>query len=109
MLGSRTASATLRLDWPGITPERLRELLPKFIDYLVWKKAEGTREGTFELALFERPFRREGSRPLRELVPTMPQGSDDGKSITERPPDGQNGRSVDSQGDWFARCPVWRG
>jgi len=51
-----------------VTPEHLKDCLPKFINYVLWRKDAKTNEGKFEVALFERPFRGDDGRLLREIV-----------------------------------------
>jgi len=46
----------------------LKDCLPKFINYVMWRKEAKARTGRFEVALFERPFRADQGRLLREVV-----------------------------------------
>ncbi|GEM_PF-6987661 len=50
------------------TATHLRDILPKFVDYVVWRRNSTTRKGRFEVAFFERPFRADRGRLLREVV-----------------------------------------
>lgn len=56
------------LDHPGVTPDHLKDCLPKFINHVTWKKDVDAHKGRFEVALFERPFRADRGRLLREVV-----------------------------------------
>ncbi len=51
-----------------VTPDLLKDCLPKFINYVIWRKDPKTPNGRFEIALFERPFRGDEGRLLREIV-----------------------------------------
>lgn len=50
------------------TPDHLKDCLPKFINHVTWKKDVDAHKGRFEVALFERPFRADRGRLLREVV-----------------------------------------
>ena len=54
------------LDHPGVTPDHLKDCLPKFINYVTWRKEANAPKGRFEVALFERPFRADQTRLLRD-------------------------------------------
>lgn len=56
------------LEHPGVTPAHVKDCLPRFVNYVTWKKEQGAHKGRFEIALFERPFRADRERPLREVV-----------------------------------------
>ena len=56
------------LDHPGATPDHLKDCLPKFINHVTWRKEADAHKGRFEVALFERPFRADRGRLLREVV-----------------------------------------
>jgi hypothetical protein len=63
------------LDHPGVTPDHLKDCLPKFINHVTWKKDVGAHQGRFEVALFERPFRSDRGRLPRELVEDLGGGA----------------------------------
>ena len=56
------------LDHPRATPDHIKDCLPKFINYVLWRKETNAHRGRFEVALFERPFRADRGRLLREVV-----------------------------------------
>ncbi len=56
------------LDHARVTPDHLKDCLPKFINYVTWRKEARADKGRFEVALFERPFRADRGRLLREVV-----------------------------------------
>lgn len=67
------AGKTLRylagiLDHSRVTADHLKDCLPKFINYVMWRKDANAHKGGFEVALFERPFRADQGRLLREVV-----------------------------------------
>jgi len=51
-----------------VTPALLKDCLPKFINYVIWRKDVKQPTGRVEIALFERPFRGNDGRLLREIV-----------------------------------------
>lgn len=62
------------LDHAQVTPDHLKDCLPKFINYVTWRKEARADKGRFELALFERPFRADRGRLLREVVEDLAGG-----------------------------------
>ena len=113
-----TAGRTVRflsgiLARKGVTVAHIRDLLPRFIDYVVWRKGgeDDAPEDVLEVALFEQPFRGEDGRPLTEVVVDLgPTGSSNGKGdptgcepeATESPTSGPNGAARGSGGYGFA-------
>ncbi|MBI4230955.1 MAG: recombinase family protein [Planctomycetes bacterium] len=82
------------LGHPGATPERVKDLLPRFIDYVVWRKAPKSRKkGHLEVALFERPFRSDRGREVTEVVRELAEAEPGGSAPDGSEP-GQNGRGV---------------
>lgn len=57
-----------------VTPDLLKDCLPKFINYVIWRKDAKEPKGRFEVALFERPFRGDQGRLLREIVDDLEGG-----------------------------------
>ena len=57
-----------------VTPDLLKDCLPKFINYVIWRKDPKTPNGRFEIALFERPFRGDEGRLLRKIVDDLEGG-----------------------------------
>ncbi len=51
-----------------VTPALLKDCLPKFINYVIWRKDLKQPTGRVEIAFFERPFRADHGRLLREIV-----------------------------------------
>jgi hypothetical protein len=112
------AGKTLRylagiLDHTGMTADHLKDCLPKFINYVIWRKDVGAHKGRFEVALFERPFRADRGRLLREVVEDLRAGSNGNghkasETHTPRPPapperqSGQNGAACGSSCSGFA-------
>jgi len=112
------AGKTLRylagiLDYPGVTADHLKDCLPKFINYVIWRKEANAHKGRFEVALFERPFRADRGRLLREVVEDLGAGSNGNghktsETHTPRPPapperqSGQNGAACGSSCSGFA-------
>ncbi|MBI4566275.1 MAG: recombinase family protein [Planctomycetes bacterium] len=47
-------------------PERIRAMLPRFIDYVVWRQDKG--QGTLEVALFPTPFVKPKDVTLRKML-----------------------------------------
>jgi site-specific DNA recombinase len=56
------------LDHPGVTPDHIKDCLPKFINSVTWRREMEAHRGQFEVAIFERPFRADRGRLLREVV-----------------------------------------
>lgn len=52
----------------GRARPRGKDCLPKFINYVTWRKESRADQGRFEVALFERPPRADRGRLLREVV-----------------------------------------
>jgi predicted transcriptional regulator len=73
------------LDHPGVTPDHLKDCLPKFINHVTWEKDVGAHQGRFEVALFERPFRSDRGRLLRELVEDLGGGPKGGNGNGHEP------------------------
>jgi hypothetical protein len=65
-------------------------LPPKSINYVTWRKEANAHTGRLEVALFERPFRADHSRLLREVVEDLAGGNGHGASGGQKP--GQKGR-----------------
>ena len=91
------AGKTLRylagiLDHSRVTADHLKDCLPKFINYVIWRKEAKAHTGRFEVALFERPFRANQGRLLREVVENLGAGSNGNgqKSLDSNTPH-QNG------------------
>jgi len=57
-----------------VTPDLLKDCLPKFINYVIWRKDLKQPTGRVEIALFERPFRGDHGRLLREIVEDLEGG-----------------------------------
>ena len=57
-----------------VTPDLLKDCLPKFINYVIWRKDVKQPTGRVEIALFERPFRGDQGRLLREIVEDLEGG-----------------------------------
>jgi len=57
-----------------VTPDLLKDCLPKFINYVIWRKDLKQLTGRVEIALFERPFRGDHGRLLREIVDDLEGG-----------------------------------
>lgn len=76
------------LDHAQVTPDHLKDCLPKFINYVTWRKESRANQGRFEVALFERPFRAERGRLLRQVVEDLAgvTGESDGKGPEEHKP-----------------------
>lgn len=85
-----------------MTADHLKDCLPKFINDVIWRKDIGAYKGRFEVAFFERPFRADRGRRLREVVEDLGGGSNRNRhktseTHTPRPPapperqSGQNG------------------
>ncbi len=71
------------LDHPGVTPDHIKDCLPKFINYVTWRREMEAHRGRFEVAIFERPFRADRGRLLREVVEDLgggPNGNGQGPS-----------------------------
>jgi len=83
------------LDHPGVTPDHLKDCLPKFINYVTWQKEAKAPKGRFEVALFERPFRTDQGRLLREVVEDLGAVRNE---ITENAPTLSNGYKVGRNG-----------
>jgi hypothetical protein len=85
------------LDLPGVTPDRIRDLLPRFVNHVVWRREGKLRKGRLEIALFERPFRPAERVPLREAVEALgvPREAPEGGGP------GQNGAGCGSGGPGF--------
>ena len=81
------------LDHEAVTAEHLKDLLPKFINAVTWQANPGTRQGRLDVALFERPFRKDRGRLLREVVDDLRSDRPVNAGHNE-PTNGHNGRSV---------------
>ena len=90
------------LDYPGVTPDHLKDCLPKFINYVTWRKEATAPKGRFEVALFERPFRAEQTRLLREVVEAL--GSGRNGSGHKPPPGEKLARNNAERGPESAGC-----
>ena len=90
------------LDYPGVTPDHLKDCLPKFINYVTWRKEATAPKGRFEVALFERPFRAEQTRLLREVVEAL--GSGQNGSGHKPPPGEKLARNNAERGPESAGC-----
>jgi len=63
------------VDHSRVTADHLKDCLPKFINYVMWRKEVSAHKGRFEVALFERPFRADHGRLLREVVEDLGAGA----------------------------------
>ena len=90
------------LDHPGVTPDHLKDCLPKFINSVTWRKEATAPKGRFEVALFERPFRAEQTRLLREVVEDL--GSGRNGSGHTPPPGEKLARNNAERGPESAGC-----
>ena len=81
-----------------MTPDHLKDCLPKFINYVTWRKETRADQGRFEVALFERPFRADRGRLLREVVEDLGgvSGESDGNDLETHKPH-RNGASLEAQ------------
>ena len=57
-----------------VTPDLLKDCLPKFINYVIWRKDLKQATGRVEVALFERPFRGDHGRLLKEIIDNLEGG-----------------------------------
>ena len=86
-----------------VTPDHLKDCLPKFINYVMWQKEAKAHTGRFEVALFERPFRVDQGRLLREVVEDLAAGpSGDGQKSLESHTPRQNGAACCPTRVWCA-------
>lgn len=93
------------LEQPRLTPDHLKDCLPKFINYVRWRKEPGAQQGKLEVAFFERPFRAGPGRLLREVVGDLG-GSPNGNG--HAPPNGAKmAHSVAPSGVGAPLSPVW--
>jgi len=97
-LGVDLAGRTVRylaaiLDHKAVTPAHLKDLLPKFINSVTWTEEPGTRQGRLDVALFERPFRKDRGRLLREVVDDLRSDKPADAGLNE-PTNGHNGLAV---------------
>jgi len=91
------------LDHSRVTADHLKDCLPKFINYVMWRKDANAHKGRFEVALFERPFRADQGRLLREVVEDLAAGSNGyGQQSPESDTPHQNGAACGSPGSGFA-------
>ena len=51
-----------------VTPDLLKDCQPKLINYVIWRTDLKQPTGRVEIAFFERPFRADHGRLLREIV-----------------------------------------
>ena len=86
-----------------VTPDHLKDCLPKFINYVIWRKEAKAHTGRFEIALFERPFRADQGRLLREVVEDLGVGSNgNGQKHSESHTPHQNGAACCPTRVWCA-------
>ncbi|MBI4229997.1 MAG: recombinase family protein [Planctomycetes bacterium] len=96
----------------GLTAGHLRDLLPKFINYIVWTAAQDeeakARNGRLEIALFERPFRAGHGRRLQEIVEEVAQGARAAQPAPEGDGPGHSGAGVASPAPFRKTSIIWR-
>ncbi len=65
------------LGHPAATPQQIKDILPRFVNHVTWRKTQGARRlGRFEVSLFERPFRADRGRPQLEVADEIASGRD---------------------------------
>lgn len=91
------------LDHPRATADHIKDCLPKFINYVLWRKVANAHRGRFEVALFERPFRADRGRLLREVIEDLGASTNgNGHEHPESDTPHRNGAACGSSGAGFA-------